>query len=287
MTCFIGIKNQSKWWIPTKVGVSSPIHHWWWGIWSMLTWFSVVWPGMPLPLPSSISSRASFPSCKNFGTFCMRECSAARVTSKLDHCAVLVSHARFQCCGNSESVFFSVCVCVCVCCARTSPHLPQVQDRTSAANQAVTRESLWSEVLLPFGAFVGGGGLRKAKKRKPTQMMWSYREKMTGKPNLFHLLSFQRAIYEITQKQASQQSGLAETEVNGQELCILPCSWNDLHFTTNPAWVDLFASVGHKPFFVVTNYNDPVSSGINLQLLAISFALLGALKQLQRVAFIW
>ena len=76
--------------------------------------------------------------------------------------------ARSLCClsvTRSISMLwkFRICVlqCVCVCCARTSPHLPQVQDRTSAANQAVTRESLWSEVLLPFGAFVGGGGLRK------------------------------------------------------------------------------------------------------------------------------
>lgn len=60
-----------------------------------------VCPDMPLPLPSSRSSRASFLSCKNFDDFCMRGCSA-------------VSRARFQCHGNSESLIKYVCVCVCV-----------------------------------------------------------------------------------------------------------------------------------------------------------------------------
>lgn len=53
-----------------------------------------VCPDMPLPLPSSRSSRASFLSCKE-----LRRFSA-------------VSRARFQCHGNSESLIKYVCVCV-------------------------------------------------------------------------------------------------------------------------------------------------------------------------------
>ena len=59
-----------------------------------LTWLSMVCPDMPLPLPSSISSRASFLSCKE-----LRRFSA-------------VSRARFQCHGNLESLIKYVCVCV-------------------------------------------------------------------------------------------------------------------------------------------------------------------------------
>lgn len=181
---------------------------------------------------------------------------------------VAVSRARFQCHGNSESLIKYVCVCVVLEQVLTASHTRlKICSKSSSHERISFLERgpfhLWcfcrrrpKEVLKCFK------DITKIKKRKPpsihatlwprylTQMMWSC-EKMAGKPNIFHLLSLQRAIYEITQKQASQQSASAETEVNGQELGILPCSWNDLHFVqpTQPGLISSPQS-WHKAFLL-------------------------------------